>query len=85
MTNEADCWFPAKRHGWGWGLPRRWQGWVALAAFSAVLVAAQRFFPPAADPLRFALLAGADALGLIWLCLVKGERPRWRWGDRDAP
>jgi hypothetical protein len=21
-------WFPAKRYGWGWGLPCCWQGWV---------------------------------------------------------
>jgi hypothetical protein len=25
-------WFPAKRYGWGWGLPVTWQGWAVLAA-----------------------------------------------------
>jgi len=26
MQTERDYWFPAKRYGWGWGIPNRWQG-----------------------------------------------------------
>jgi hypothetical protein len=31
-------WFPAKRYGWGWGLPVAWQGWVVLLAWLALFV-----------------------------------------------
>jgi len=30
---EKRVWFPAKRYGWGWGLPCAWQGWLVLAAY----------------------------------------------------
>jgi hypothetical protein len=26
-------WFPVMRYGYGWGLGRAWQGWVAMAGF----------------------------------------------------
>lgn len=29
-SNGKKIWFPAKRYGWGWGLPVTWQGWVVL-------------------------------------------------------
>lgn len=31
---QASYWFPAKRYGWGWGLPSSWQGWVVLSPSS---------------------------------------------------
>ena len=38
MPQDPEYWFPAKRYGWGWGLPATWQGWTVLAAF-LILVA----------------------------------------------
>ena len=38
-TNSNEYWFPAKRYGWGWGLPSRWQGWVVLAIYAVLLLA----------------------------------------------
>ena len=37
MNNEQQYWFPTKRYGWGWGVPRMWQGWAVLAAYAALL------------------------------------------------
>jgi hypothetical protein len=37
---DKSYWFPAKRYGWGWGVPLCWQGWAVLAAYLAVIVAA---------------------------------------------
>ena len=37
-TDPNEYWFPAKRYGWGWGLPSRWQGWVVLAIYAVLLV-----------------------------------------------
>ncbi len=30
MSVEKKYWFPAKRYGWGWGIPNVWQGWLVL-------------------------------------------------------
>jgi hypothetical protein len=73
-------WFSAKTHGWGWGLPLVWQGWVVYGIAALVLVAAFFIFPPAS---RFIPLLGstwAIALLLIAVCWLRGEPARWRWG-----
>ena len=46
MQPEAEYWFPAKRYGWGWGLPIAWQGWVVLAVFFALVLTGGFLFPP---------------------------------------
>ena len=74
-------WFHAKRYGWGWGLPASKEGWVVLAVFlvlqiggSAALVATgQSFWMPF-------WIVGL-ALLLVAICWLKGEPPRWRWGE----
>jgi hypothetical protein len=78
-------WFPAKRFGWGWGLPCCWQGWVVMigwiAAFIAGLVLILRGEPTAGRAvLVLPFLVGMAGL-LIAICWAKGEKPRWRWGD----
>ena len=32
-------WFPAKRYGYGWGLPGTWQGWLVFGAYGALVIA----------------------------------------------
>ena len=73
-------WFPAKRHGWGWGLPSSWQGWVVFGAFIVLLALGFVLFPPKAQ--LGALLAYVAVLValLIGICWLKGEPPRWHWG-----
>jgi len=62
-------------------LPSSWQGWVVLAAFAALSAAAFFAFPPNEKPgALFACIAALAAL-LIAICWLKGEKPRWRWGD----
>ena len=84
--SERDIWFPAKRYGWGWGLPCRREGWIFLAVWMAVLMAGTAGL--------LALLAWPISIGawfvifygwmtlwttvLIAVCWAKGERPRWR-------
>ncbi|HVU49140.1 MAG TPA: hypothetical protein VHL80_00545 [Polyangia bacterium] len=84
---RSRYWFPAKKYGWGWGPPTRWQGWVFLLVWLAVNIAgAVRLHP---------LLPTRPGLYVAWIVLMlaimvavgyaKGEPPRWRWGDRDKP
>jgi hypothetical protein len=37
---KNQAWFAAKRYGYGWGLPLRWQGWVVVLGYIAAVVAA---------------------------------------------
>lgn len=72
-------WFRAKRHGWGWGLPIAWQGWVVFAAYFLLVIAGAVLFPRAS----MALFLGYQfilACLLFVICWIKGEPPRWRWG-----
>jgi uncharacterized membrane protein len=79
-------WFPAKRFGWGWGPPVRWQGWVALAIWFAILAAGialiltQMEFPKPGLFVLYPFLI-VMILAMILLCWAKGEKPRWRWGE----
>lgn len=82
MSNkEDDYWFPAKRYGWGWGVPNTWQGWVVLAAF-AVLLSLGVIFRGPLGYLLFGAYTAAVCLGLVAVCWLKGGPPRWRWGDK---
>jgi hypothetical protein len=77
--NEPRYWFPAKRHGWGWGFPTTWQGWLVLVVYAGLLILGGLRFPPRAHPAAF---VGCVALinGVLFLiCYAKGEPPKWRW------
>jgi hypothetical protein len=83
MSDEPTFWFPAKRYGWGWGLPVRWQGWVVFASYAALLYAGLYFFfDPRRDRAAVALYVLLLTVLLVAICWLKGERPAWRWGNR---
>lgn len=80
MQNANRYWFPAKRYGWGWGLPITWQGWLSVAVFLGLAIAGLLIFPlktaPAAYVAYTAVLSGL----LVAVAWLKGEPPRWRSG-----
>jgi uncharacterized membrane protein YhaH (DUF805 family) len=80
---KNEAWFAAKTHGWGWGLPLRWQGWVVMVAFVAVMIAISQWLPPHKHPVGFLVAIFGLAAALIAICWLKGEEPRWRWGEDD--
>ncbi len=82
MSNSRP-WFKAKTYGWGWGPALTWQGWVSYACYVALVAASAVTFRPDRDPLAFALVASGLTVALIGVCLLKGEKARWRWGERD--
>ena len=75
-------WFHAKSHGWGWGLPAVWQGWVVLGTWLLAVIAIGPWLA-LRSWLLFGLFIGGMAATLVATCYVKGPRPRWRW-DEDA-
>lgn len=82
MTRQVTYWFPAKTHGWGWGLPTVWQGWVTLAVALLLWVFGGVFIPRGEQPLLYAMFMGGVALALLAVCLAKGEPTAWRWGGK---
>ena len=82
-SEPRKYWFPAKRYGWGWGLPSTWQGWVVLLGYLALVLGGIPVLHPSKGPavyLAYVLLLTA---ALIVICWLTGERPRWRWGGRE--
>jgi hypothetical protein len=82
VAKEPEYWFPAKRYGWGWGLPRTWQGWVVLAVFFALVGAGVFVFPVADHRVGFFIYNLVLVALLTAVCYAKGEPPRWRWGEK---
>lgn len=94
-STQPTHWFEAKRYGWGWGKATTWQGWLVYLGFLGLVV---WFFVWANDRIlqgkTFGLsetafmatgLALTFAVGvpvLAAICTLKGEAPRWRWGDK---
>ncbi len=89
MSRQQDSpprpsyWFPAKRYGWGWGLPVRWEGWAVFAAFVALVVLGAFLFPPRVVMGSYLGYIALLCVLLVGICWLKGEPPRWRWGDGD--
>ena len=81
-TNEKPVWFTAKRYGWGWSWPRAWQGWVVFAVWLGFVSGTAFLLAPRHFAIRMVSIAVLGA-ALFVVCLIKGETPRWRWGDSD--
>jgi hypothetical protein len=81
MHKTDQYWFPAKRYGWGWGLPNTWHGWVVLVMFAVALTLIFQFFPPATEQTSFAIGVAFATVVLVAVCYAKGEPPKWRWGN----
>lgn len=80
MSAPPRYWFPAKRYGWGWGVPSTWQGWAVMAGWLAIVIVGSILIAPRHPFLHVGFMAIA-AGGLIAVCYAKGEPPRWRWGE----
>ena len=80
MPREHLYWFPAKRYGWGWGIPTCWQGWVVFVVYLVLLGMAVLLFRPHREHVTFVLAVTALSLVFVAVCWLKGAPPRWRWG-----
>ncbi len=74
-TPDPEYWFPAKRYGWGWGPPIRWQGWAVLAAFLALVAGGAVVLLPDRGPAVFLPYSLLLCLLLVAVCWIKGEPP----------
>ena len=81
---EKKVWFKAKKYGWGW-YPATWQAWISIALFTCVITLPTIFFEKLIEShlvsyLFFVLLCSTAFIGL---CFKKGEKPAWRWGEKN--
>lgn len=81
-AESPGYWFPAKRYGWGWGLPLTWQGWIVLTIYFVLIAVGIVFIHPRETPGAFVAWVVVLTLVLIAICWAKGEPPGWRWGDK---
>ena len=77
---NKKIWFPAKKYGWGWGAPCCWEGWVATFIYIILATLGAIFFGPRLD-LFIPYIIGISAI-FVAIAWMKGEKPRWRWGDK---
>ena len=77
MKEENEIWFPAKKHGFGWGLPVSWKGWVVLAIYTLLLIIGAIFLTRPGIPVAFFIAHIVFLSGvLIFICWKKGEKIR---------
>jgi CHASE2 domain-containing sensor protein len=79
QINKA--WFPAKRYGYGWSFPNRWQGWAVLAAWALLIVVGTILLRPDRHPMAYVVYDTTVSAALVVVIVAKGERLRWRRGD----
>jgi hypothetical protein len=80
QVETKQYWFPAKKYGWGWGMPSAWQGWLTLSLYVVWLGGSAYLFSPEEQPGAFAVSVVIASAFLVFICRVKGEPARWRWG-----
>jgi len=80
--NEKKFWFPAKKYGYGWGVPNCWQGWVVLLAFIALLAGGSFVLRPDKHSALFLGYTAILSVVLVIICYIKGEKAGWRWGGK---
>jgi hypothetical protein len=79
MANQRQYWFPAKRYGWGWGMPIVWQGWLVMLVYFVVLGITVLLL--SAHIVALSILVAIESGLIILICYIKGEPLRWHWGD----
>mgnify|MGYP001797406430 CR=1 FL=1 len=80
---QKDYWFPAKKYGIGWGVPRVWQGWVVLILHLSIVIASVVTLAKTGNVVPFLVTVFVATAVLVGICWWKGEKTSWRWGDRQ--
>jgi len=81
---DHEYWFPAKRYGWGWGMPSTWQGWVVLLVYAVLILGGIPVIQSTRGDVWYIAYGGFLTIVFIAICWFKGERPGWRGSDRNV-
>ncbi len=80
MKNQNTYLFLAKRYGWRWGLPVTWQGWLVTAIYLVLLGLTASLL--STNIVMLLILIAIESGLMILVCYLKGEPPKWHWGDK---
>ncbi len=85
---DKKLWFKNKKYGWGW-TPCSWQGWAILAMYffaviTNVIYLNNHGFSNSDFLMQFFPQTYILTVFLLIICWVKGEKPRWQWGDKNG-
>jgi len=79
---KDKLWFRAKRYGWGW-YPITWQGWlVTLVYIMLIIVSVNLIKNDVHEVVKNLAIILFFTIILLGICYKKGEKPRWRWGNK---
>lgn len=83
---SQKLWFKAKKYGWGW-YPASWEGWlITILYILFILYRANKvsamFDTESSFIFRYTFEIIFMTIPLILICYLKGEKPKWRWGDK---
>jgi len=86
-AGTSRYWFPAKRHGWGWGLPSAWQGWVVLVSYLALVLGGIPFIQASRGSVVYLAYIFVLTAALVTMCWLTGEpqTSRYRRATRGWP
>ncbi|MFQ5524908.1 MAG: hypothetical protein ACE5GX_01475 [Thermoanaerobaculia bacterium] len=73
--SQGSPWFPAKKLGWGWGLPIAWQGWLAFTVYLGLVGAGVVLPVRGAGMLLFLLYNLVLGAAFLEICWLKGGEP----------
>ena len=74
-TQNQQIWFPAKKHGFGWGIPVAWQGWVVLLVYAFLMIIGAVFLTRPSVPVAYFIgYTVLLSVILIFICWMKGEK-----------
>ena len=84
---EKKLWFKRKTYGWGW-TPVSFEGWLVLLIYAAVNIWIFRNLDALSHSGSDTLIAFAPrflalAAILYFICIYKGEKPKWQWGKKS--
>jgi hypothetical protein len=87
MLKLKKPWFGTKKYGWGWGLPKTWQGWAVLIIYFIFIFCDFNYLNGLSDSAYYignnyvphVLIA---SFVLIFVAFLTGETPKWRWGEK---
>lgn len=69
-------WFPAKRYGWGWGVPTAWQGRAVLITYLALAIGGIPVIHAAKGTVVYIAYLSALTAVLVVVCWLTGEPQR---------
>jgi len=75
---KKKIWFKRKKYGYGW-MPSSIEGWIVIIIASVMIL--YFAFKIQENPINILYMI-LTAVVLVIINYIKGEKPRWQWGDK---